>query len=181
MQKRLLFKIGYVCKIPWGGGEGYDHLADSLVMKLLGLIGVLSGTSMLHEGHRQSRWGFQTRFKHGNERKLSMKYSSVFRDNRCPPPLKPVYGGNFSHEAVSLKIRSRSPKSNKLLILSDLYRLANLVTFHLVVHEIICRPTSSWDMMHTSTFWIKFGSLSLAVTLKIRSWSPKPNQLFIMS
>ena len=20
MQKRLLFKIGYVCKIPWGGG-----------------------------------------------------------------------------------------------------------------------------------------------------------------
>ena len=30
MQKRLLFKIGYVCKIPWGGGGGYDHLADSL-------------------------------------------------------------------------------------------------------------------------------------------------------
>ena len=30
MQKRLLFKIGYVCKIPWGWGEGYDHLADSL-------------------------------------------------------------------------------------------------------------------------------------------------------
>ena len=21
MQKRLLFKIGYVCEIPWGGGE----------------------------------------------------------------------------------------------------------------------------------------------------------------
>ena len=47
------------------------------------------------------------------------KYSSVFRENRCPPPPKPVYGGNFSHEAVTLKIRSRSPKSNKLLILSD--------------------------------------------------------------
>ena len=31
--------------------------------RLLGLIGVLSGTSMLHEGHRQSRTklGFQTR------------------------------------------------------------------------------------------------------------------------
>ena len=39
-------------------------------------------------------------------------------------PPKPVYDGNFSHEAVTLKIRSRSPKSNKLLILSDLYRLA---------------------------------------------------------
>ena len=35
--------------------------------------------------------------------------------------------------------------------------------------------------MHTSTFGLKFGSLSPAVTLKIRSWSPKPNQLFIMS
>ena len=35
--------------------------------------------------------------------------------------------------------------------------------------------------MHTSTFGLKFGSLSPAVTLKIRSMSPKPNQLFIMS
>ena len=42
-------------------------------------------------------------------------------------------------------------------------------------------PTSSWDMVHTSTFGLKFGSLSPAVTLKIRSRSPKPNQLFVMS
>ena len=42
------------------------------------------------------------------------------------------------------------------------------------------RPTSSRDMVHTSTFWLKFGSLSPAVTLKIRSRSPKSNQLFIM-
>ena len=41
--------------------------------------------------------------------------------------------------------------------------------------------TSSWDMVHTSTFGLKFGSLSPAVTLKIRSRSPKPNQLIIMS
>ena len=41
-----------------------------------------------------------------------------------------------SVKAVILKIRSKSPKSNKLLILSDLYRLANLVTFHPMVHEI---------------------------------------------
>ena len=40
---------------------------------------------------------------------------------------------------------------------------------------------SSWDMVHTSTFGLKFGSLSPAVTLKIRSRSPKPNQLIIMS
>ena len=67
--------------------------------------------------------------------------SQGFQGNRCPPPPKPVYGGNFSHEAVTLKIRSRSPKSNKLLILSDLYRLANLVTFYPMVHEITCRQT----------------------------------------
>ena len=35
--------------------------------------------------------------------------------------------------------------------------------------------------MQTSTFWIKFGSLSPATTLKIMSRSPKPNQLFSVS
>ena len=35
--------------------------------------------------------------------------------------------------------------------------------------------------MQTSTFWLKFGSLSATVTLKIRSRSLKPNQIFIMS
>ena len=101
---------------------------------------------------------------------IKIKYSSVFRENRCAPPPKPVYGGNFSHEAVTLKIRSRSSKPNKLLILSDLYRLANLVTFHPMVHE-----------MQTNTFWLNFGGLSLKVTLKIRSRSPKSIQLCIMS
>ena len=76
-----------------------------------------------------------------NYRKLPLKYSSVFRENKCLPPPKTVCGGNFSHEAVTLKIKSRSPKSNKLLILSDLYRLANLVTFQPIVHEVTCRQT----------------------------------------
>ena len=32
MQKKLFFKIGYVCKIPYcGEGGGYDHLAGSLL------------------------------------------------------------------------------------------------------------------------------------------------------
>ena len=35
--------------------------------------------------------------------------------------------------------------------------------------------------MQTSTFWLKFGSLRLAVTLKIMSRSPKPIQLFMVS
>ena len=42
-------------------------------------------------------------------------------------------------------------------------------------------PTSSWDIVHTSTFGLKSGSLSPTVTLKIRSRSLKPNQLFIKS
>ena len=42
-------------------------------------------------------------------------------------------------------------------------------------------PTSSWIWMHRRTFGLKFGSLNPAVTLKIMSRSPKPNQLFIMS
>ena len=71
------------------------------------------------------------------------KYSSVFREERCPPPFKAVYGGKFSHEAVTLKTRSRSPKSNNLLILSDLYRLVNLITFHPMVHEITREQTLS--------------------------------------
>ena len=35
--------------------------------------------------------------------------------------------------------------------------------------------------MQTSTFWLKFGSSSPAVILKIRSMSPKPYQLFNVS
>ena len=89
-------------------------------------------------------WGIELSLvKHAMKTQHSWKtkYSSVFRENRCPPPPKPVYGGNFSHEAVTLKIRSRSQKSKQLLILSDLYKLANLVTFQSMVHEITCRQT----------------------------------------
>ena len=57
--------------------------------KLLGLIGVLLVTSMLHERGSPSvtvprycrlciRWWFQTRFKHGYERKLSMHHGQTF-------------------------------------------------------------------------------------------------------
>ena len=73
---------------------------------------------------------------------------------------------------VTLKNRSRSPKTKSAL--------------HHVPILYGCKsgsklPTNSWDMVHTNTFWLTFGSLSPAVTLKIRSRSPKPNQLFIMS
>ena len=43
--------------------------------------------------------------------------------------------------------------------------------------------SASWFMrfVHTSICWLKFSSLSPAVTLKNSSRSSKPNQLFIMS
>ena len=77
---------------------------------------------------------------------LVLNNIAVFSEKTdVPPPPKPVHSDNFSHKAVTLKTRSRSPKSNKLLILSDLYSLANLVTFHVIVHEIT---------------WLKFGGLN---------------------
>ena len=83
-----------------------------------------------------------------------------------------TFGSNLAvYVLQTLKKRPWSPKSNQLFIMSQCYIHANLV-------EI---PTNSWDMVHTSTFRLKFGSLSPAVTFKIRSRSPKPNQLFIMS
>ena len=85
------------------------------------------------------------------------KYSSVFRENRCPSPPKPVYGGNFSHEAIDPVWFIQACKFGNI-------------------------PSNGpWDNMQTYTSWLNFGKLSLTVTLKIRSRSPKPIQLLIMS
>ena len=74
--------------------------------------------------------------------------------------------------AVTLKIRSMSPKPIQLFIMSKCYIHANLVKIRHLVHKIWCTQ---------AFFGLKFGSLRPAVTLKIRSRSPKPNQLFNMS
>ena len=54
-----------------------------------------------------------------------------------------LFGLNFevSH-AVTLKIRSRSPKSYQLFIMSQCYIRANLVKIHAPVHEILCEQES---------------------------------------
>ena len=70
---------------------------------------------------------------------------------------------------MTLKIRSMSPKSIQLFIMSKCYIHANLVRNRQLVHEILC------------TFWLKFGSLIPTLTLKNRSRSPKSKQLFIIS
>ena len=74
--------------------------------------------------------------------------------------------------AVTLEIRSRSPKSIQLFIMSKCYIHANLIKICQLVHEILCTQAS---------FGSNLAVLSPAVTLKNRSRSPKLNQLFIMS
>ena len=73
--------------------------------------------------------------------------------------------------AVTLKNRSRLLKPNQLFIIS-----------HVISMQISLK--SAYQFMRYGApkhFWLKFGSLSPAVTLKIRSRSPKPYQLYIMS
>ena len=74
--------------------------------------------------------------------------------------------------AVTLKIRSRSPKPIQLFIMSKCYIHANLVKILQLVHKILGTQ---------APFGSNLADLSPAVTLKNRSRSPKPNQLFIMS
>ena len=73
--------------------------------------------------------------------------------------------------SLTLKIRSRSEKSNQLFIMSKYYIHANLVKIHQPIQEI-------------SSTQALFGlnlAVCPAVTLKIRSRSLKSIQLFIMS
>ena len=72
-----------------------------------------------------------------------------------------------------LKNRSRSPKPNQHFNMSQCHIHANLVEICQPVHEIWC--TQAPFGLNLAVF------KSPAVTLKIRSRSPKPNQLFIMS
>ena len=82
--------------------------------------------------------------------------------------------------ALTLKIISRSPKPIQLFIMSKCYIHANLVKIQLFMRYWANKQLFMRYWAH-STFWLKFGNLSPAVTLKNRSRSPKPNQLFIMS
>ena len=67
---------------------------------------------------------------------------------------------------MTLKIRSRSPKSNLSFPFSQQYVFASLVKIHPLVQKII----------HGNHIFRTIQSA--AVTLKIRSRSPKSNQLF---
>ena len=78
----------------------------------------------------------------------------------------------FGSPAETLKNRSRSPEPFQLFIKFQCYNHANPVEICQPVHEIWCTQ---------ALFGLNLAVLSPAVTLKIRSRSPKPSQLFIMS
>ena len=69
------------------------------------------------------------------------------------------------------KNRSRSPKSNQLFVISQLCIRENLVRIQSLVQKILCRKKKC----------LRIFSFSTAVTLKIRSRSPKSNLFFVMS
>ena len=71
----------------------------------------------------------------------------------------------FQSAGMTLKIRSRSPKSNLLFPFSQQYIFASLVKIRLLVQKIT----------HETIFWTFESAI---VILKIRSMSPKSNQLF---
>ena len=74
-------------------------------------------------------------------------------------------------QPLTLKNMSRSPKSNQLFIMSQCYIHANLVEICQPFHEIWCTQALLGLNL----------AVCPAVTLKIRSRSPKPYQLFVMS
>ena len=57
---------------------------------------------------------------------------NVFRENTCPPTI-------ISSFSMTLKLRSRSPTSNKFLVMSQLYIHENLVRIRPLVCKILCR------------------------------------------
>ena len=59
--------------------------------------------------------------------------SSFFRENNVPPP----WIFSFS-TAVTLKIMSRSPKSNQFFVMSQIYIHENLANIQPLVHKILC-------------------------------------------
>ena len=64
------------------------------------------------------------------------------------------------------KIKSMSQKFNHFLSISQWCFCTSLIKIHLLIQEIECRQCS-------------FYSLYSVVTLKITSWSPKSNQIFL--
>ena len=71
-------------------------------------------------------------------------------------------------------------KYNELIVLS-LWYLHKFGRIPYISSCDTCIYISSWDILQTSTLWLKFDSLSPTVTLKIMSRSTKPNYLFTMS
>ena len=81
----------------------------------------------------------QSPFSEKSKKKL---VTIFFRENRCFPIVN--FQGCFT--AVTLKIRSRSPKSNLFFVMSQFYIQENSVRIQLLVHKILCIQESLIQM-----------------------------------
>ena len=82
---------------------------------------------------------------------------------------------------VTLKIRSMLPKPNQLLLnYNPIFTLKIMSSSYLKIPGCLNRRIQYVHLKKRPRRG-KFGSLSAAVTLKIRSWSAKANQLFIVT
>ena len=79
---------------------------------------------------------------------------------------------------VTLKIRSMLPKPNQLLLNNPIFTSKIRSRLHLKIPGRLKRRIR-YVHLNKHLRRGKFGSLSAAVTLKIRSRSPKANQLFV--
>ena len=96
--------------------------------------------------------------------------NSFFRENKCPL----IMNFQFS-TALTMKIRSRSLKSNQFLM-SQLHIMQYIYSW-----KFGKNPTTSSNYISQTRKCYRIFSFCTAVTLKIRSRSPKSNQSFIMS
>ena len=85
--------------------------------------------------------------RHSTTKTTSMSTNnSVFRENRC------LWIFSFS-TAVTLKIKSRSPKCNQFFAKSQLYIQVNLVRIQPLVQKILCRQESVTEFSVFLLLW----------------------------
>ena len=84
------------------------------------------------------------------------------------------------YSVVTLKIRSRSPKSNHFFALSLWCICASSVKFQPLVEEILCTQTFYFIYKDPLGSFLSTGIYNV-VTLKISSWSQKSNHFFTLS
>ena len=109
-----------------------------------------------------------------------VKFHPLVKDIICTQTFYCINKAHFlsSYSVVTLKIRSRSPKSKHFFALSLWCIYASSVKFQPLTKEILC--TQTFYFINKAPLG-SFLSIYNVVTLKIRSRSPKSNYFFPLS